>query len=192
MANGDPPTPFDGLSIESDQINSRMQEIYRSLYAIFGAVLPGLLAIFTFVAKEASGNLKIAEVAALFIVAFCLASLWSSNLWMELFPLIRYKYKILQPEIFALTGREGRPNFVTFNSPRRLILWTPNVLFSLVSFPFACTVWLRTVPFRETLLWWGSLVFLLAALVGLICVYVEARRLEGELTGGKGPGGARA
>lgn len=95
--------------------------------------------------------------------------------------MIRYKYRVLQPELFALTGREGRPNFVTFNAPRSLRLWGPNLLFSLVAFLFACAVWLRTVPLSNPLLWFGSLVFLLAALVGLVCVHAEARRLEGEM-----------
>lgn len=170
---------FEALKHEDAQINGRMQEIYKSLYAILGVALPGAVAVFVFLARE-HDSVQNEVIAFAFITVFTLASLWANNLWMELFPFIRYKYLVLQPQLFEATGQGNRANLVTFVSPRPFISWVPTLLFSLLTLLTLAGVWLLLIP-RGTLIWWASLLFVLAAFSGSASVVTVARRTEREL-----------
>lgn len=171
---------FEALKHEDALVNGRMQELYKALYAILGAVLPGTVAIFTFLAKEQNSSLKIEVVAFAFIAVFSLASLWANSLWMDLFPFIRYRYLILQPQILRASGQEGRASLVAFVSPRPFLNWVPTLAFTALSVVLLSGVWLLLVPAFE-ILWWGSALFVAATMFGNASVLMVARTTGKEL-----------
>ncbi|MFL6234334.1 MAG: hypothetical protein ACJ76N_14470 [Thermoanaerobaculia bacterium] len=169
---------LEALKHEDNQVNGRMQELLKSLYAILGTVLPGAVAVFTFVAKE-QGKLKVEEIAFAFIAVVSLSSLWTNSLWMDLFPFLRYKYLVLQPEILKASGQKKRKSLLSFLSPRPFVRWIPTLLFNALSIFLVTGVWLRLIP-TFNMLWWGSVPFVAAAIVGTASVITVARRIEKE------------
>src|ERR1700736_3340064 len=69
---GDSPT-LKALLHESDVIHQSMQRIYNAMYTSFGVVVPAVISIFVFIAKEPQADAALVAVA--FIAVFALGAL---------------------------------------------------------------------------------------------------------------------
>ena len=175
---GDSPK-LKALLHESDVIHQSMQRIYNAMYTSFGVVVPAVISIFVFIAKEQSA-VDASRVAVAFIAVFALGSLWVQNLWMELFAFVKYRYVNLQPRIYAASGQTSEKNFLEFTGTRSKLSWTPIMLFNVLAESFMISVLLEFVPRCH----WEFLLcsfFILAALVATVLVIVAARKLEAEI-----------
>jgi hypothetical protein len=175
---GDSPK-LEALLHESEVIHQSMQRIYNAMYTAFGVVVPAVISIFVFIAKEQ--QVDASRVAVAFIAVFALGSLWVQNLWMELFAFVKYRYLCLQPRIYEASGQTSAQSFLEFTGVRSRLSWTPIVLFNVLAGLFMISVLLEFVPRWHWEFWLCSL-FIVASLVATVLVIVAARELEGEIT----------
>lgn len=176
---------------ESSAIQEGIDRTYSAIYTSFGVVLPAVIGVFVFLARETK-PVDEPILATLFIIVFVLGSLWSQSMWMELLRYVRYKYVVLMPRLYRASSQTGEPNFLEWSGKRSLWSWLPILLFNLgalvvlvgahVAFVLPGDRWLEAV----------SLGFILMAVVASVTVLVEARRVEREILGGRPAGsGAR-
>lgn len=176
-AGGESPT-LKALLHESDLIHQSMQRIYNAMYTAFGVVVPAVISIFVFIAREQ--QVDPCRVAVAFIAVFALGSLWVQNLWMELFAFVEYRYLSLQPRLYAASGQASEPNFLEYTGTRSKRSWTPIILFNVLAGLFMVSVLCEFVP-RWTWEFWLSSLFILAAVAAAVLVIVAARALEGKI-----------
>jgi len=165
---------------ESDVIHQSMQRIYNAMYTSFGVVVPAVISIFVFIAKEQQA-VDASRVAVAFIAVFALGSLWVQNLWMELFAFVKYRYLNLQPRIYAASGQTSEQNFLEFTGVRSKLSWAPIMLFNVLAELFMISVLLEFVRPRWHWEFLRCSLFILASIGATVLVVAAARELEAEI-----------
>lgn len=176
------------LKLESTELNGRIQEVYKSLYAMFGAILPAALTVFALLIKDAEPG-ESSQVAFMFVAVVSLASLWSSALGMEVLTFLRYRYVSFQPRLYAAVGQQDKQDLGVFSLTGHRLRWIPTLLLNLILFVLVLQVWQRFIPESEPGARWTAFCFLAAAVVGCVLVHV-ARLKYGREVQARGAGNA--
>ena len=171
---------IEALKAESGELNGRIQEVYKSMYALFGTILPAVLTVFALVDKDVPAIWR-GEVVFMFVAVISLASMWSSALGMELITFLRYRYVVFQPRLYVATGQLGEDDLGTFSLTGHRLRWIPahlvNLLLLIVSFGAASNY----IPGDKCALRWTAYAFLAAAIASVAMVQFAQRRSENEL-----------
>ncbi|NMO15714.1 hypothetical protein HPC49_02485 [Pyxidicoccus fallax] len=176
---GDDATLIAALQYELTHVQTHIEELLKGIHTLFGTVLPLAIAIFTFTSSGAEERgLRSEDIAFAFVAITMLTALWTSNLWMELLPLLRYKYLELQPRLYSATGQTDREPLSLYLFPQRGVSWLPGLAFNLLGLAIVIAVWQRFIA--SPVLWWGALVFITLGALGIMLVPYEIHRLRQE------------
>lgn len=166
---------------EAADIQEGVQRTYSAIYTSFGVILPAVIGVFVFVAKEDKAPLDHAMLATAFVVVFALGSLWSQSAWMELLRYVRYKYVVLLPRLYAASSQGEQPNFLQWSGRRTLLSWLPILLFNLGALTVLLCAHFGFVTSGRLALQAVSLSFIIAVSIGSVAVIIEARQVEKEI-----------
>lgn len=129
------------ILVELDAMQAGISRTYGAIYTTFGVVLPALVGIFTFTAKDLKFSAaEMPKVALAFILVFSLGGLWAHSVWMELIRYSKYKYSVLMPRLYRVAGRNHEANYMEWISRRKGLSGH-----SILAFNLGCWAVLLTV-----------------------------------------------
>ena len=189
---GDIDRRFEAVKFELDDVHTSIQRTYQSIYTAFGVMMPALVGIFVFAAKEAppaavkgpaaKSALDVSLLATVFILIFAFGSFWTQNMWMELLRYVRYKYVRLMPRLYALSGQTNVENFVQSSGRRTFVNWIPILLLNVASLVIQAGAYLQFIrPAEQFAMDAVVIAFIIASSISATAVFVEAHRVEEEI-----------
>lgn len=164
---------FEALKTESAELNGRIQEIYKAIYTLFGAVLPAILTVFALLIKDAKTPAHLELTAFMLIVIISMASMWGSCLWMEAIGYLQYRYAKFQPRFYLASGQTKEKSIAKYWRAGDTLHWIPSTLLNLGLLAIIFIVWWMHL---NGLLSWIAICFAAAATGSFICVHLARHR----------------
>ena len=177
---------FEAVKLELEDVQASIQRTYQSIYTAFGVIMPALVGIFVFAAKEAPpaapkgsvATLDVSLLATVFILIFAFGSFWTQNMWMELLRYVRYKYVRLMPRLYALSGQTNEKNFVQASGRRTFVSWVPILLLNVASLVIQAGAYLQFIePAQSHYMNAVVIAFIVAGSISTMAVFTEAHRV---------------
>ena len=173
------------LLLEADQHQQtlRRNRLTIDYLGLLGPLLGGLMVLLVVFPGVA---LREDWLAAVLIVLMSMAGLLLHFTWVEFFELIRYKYIVLYPRLFAFVEHQNWVNYLEFTTPRSLRTWFPALCYNAIAFVVLFAIWLHFLfnPALASLSVeaWGLCIVaalcLLSTVVTSYVVLLAARTLE--------------
>ena len=173
---------FDSLTKELDLVEGGIQRAQSAIYTSFGVVLPAVLSIFSFVAKDTTG-INQERLVTIFVAVVCISAIWVNNLWIELLRYARYKYVSLMPRLLRAAGRAGEETMQEFSGSRSVRAWLPAVLLNFAILAFLLIAEMGVV--RTAALHAICALFVVLAVLAFAAVLLEVRSVEVSVGGAK-------
>jgi len=178
-----PTKEYDSLALELDMIEGGIQRAQSALYTLFGVVLPAVISVFVFTAKEQS-SVSHEHLATIFVVIVTLSTVWANCVWIELFAYARFKYVVLMPELYRVSGRADAKNMQQFSGSRSLREWMPTIVLNSGILAFLVIVEVNFVKNLQAIIVCSA--FLIGGIISAAAVIAEARRLQNDVKNGVG------
>lgn len=185
-ASGD--LAFQAVRLEAEQHQQTMQRTLRVINRLdlFVPLVGGLLLL---PIAFSGRNLRENWLAAVLIVLVSAGGLLAHFNYVEFLELVRYKYSVLYPRLFAVAGRQNWMNYLEFTAPRSLRSWVPTLYYNLVVFIVLVSIWIQflVLPARASGsaeargLCWITAICLLAMGRTAYIVVLAARTLERDI-----------
>ncbi len=187
MSNSETTIAFEALRLEAEQHQEALRRAGRSVdrIGIVGPLIGGLLLL------PFATNLPIREdrLAAIIVLLMSLGGLLIHFSWIEFLELVRYKYAVLYPRLYAIGGALTSSNYLEFTAPRSLRSWIPGLFYNAIAFLALATLWtgLLLRPALDSSSWeaWALCLVPAAGLLATIktthVVIVAARTMERDM-----------
>jgi hypothetical protein len=167
---------------EAESVQKGIDRSYGAIYTSFGIIMPGLLGVLAFAAKDLKFDDKQMPIVALaFVIALSLGGLWAQSTWMELLRYVRYKYVELMPRLFAAGGMAEEPNYIQWSGPRSFRMALPIFLFNISCWVVLVLVFIaflrKASGFEQAI----AIAFIVAAMISSGAALAEGYKIEREI-----------